>query len=96
VVEYGIVELLLLELSVSAPILLLLWSTQLTLGGVYAMRYLGGAPLQLPLLADPGIILFLFLPSASATTFIILYWSVATLANSLYDKLANYTRHSCR
>jgi hypothetical protein len=29
-------------------------------------------------------------------TFIILSWSMAALANSLYDKLANYTRCSCR
>jgi hypothetical protein len=43
-----------------APILLLFWSTQLTPGGVYTMRYFGGAPLELPLPVDPGIILFLF------------------------------------
>jgi hypothetical protein len=51
------------------------------------MRYLGGAPLELRLLADLGIILFLFFSSASATTFIILFWSMAALANSFYDKL---------
>jgi hypothetical protein len=55
------------------------------------MRYLGGAPLELPLPADPGIILFLFFSSASATTFIILSWSMVALANSLYDKLVEYT-----
>jgi hypothetical protein len=52
--------LLLLELSAIAQILLLLWSTQLTPGGVYTMRYLGGAQLELPLPVDLGIILFLF------------------------------------
>jgi hypothetical protein len=36
------------------------------------MRYLGGAPLELPLIEDPGIILFLFFSSASAMAFIIL------------------------
>jgi hypothetical protein len=46
------------------------------------MQYLGGAPLELPLLADAGIILFLILSSASTMAFII-------LANLLYDKLAN-------
>jgi hypothetical protein len=59
------------------------------------MRYFGGAPLELPLLADPGIIIFLFFSSASATAFIILSWSMAALANSLYDKLERCTRHSC-
>jgi hypothetical protein len=52
------------------------------------MWYFGGTPLDLPLPADPGIIFFfLFFSSASAMAFIILSWSVATLANSLYDKL---------
>jgi hypothetical protein len=60
------------------------------------MRYLGGAPLELQLLADLGIILFLFFSSASATTFIILFWSMAALANSFYDKLERCTRHSYR
>jgi hypothetical protein len=69
---------------------------QLTPGAVYSMRYFGGAPLELPLLEDPGIILFLFFSSSSAMAFIILYWSMAALANSLYDKLERYTRHSCR
>jgi hypothetical protein len=50
------------------------------------MRYFGGALLELPLSADPGIILFLFFSSASATTFIILSWLMAALANSLYNK----------
>jgi hypothetical protein len=36
------------------------------------MWYLGGAPLELPLSGDPGIILFLFFSSASAMAFIIL------------------------
>jgi hypothetical protein len=58
------------------------------------MRYFAGAPLKLPLLADPGIILFLFFSSASATSFIILSWSMAALANSLYDKLERCTRRS--
>jgi hypothetical protein len=79
-----------------APILLLMWSMQLTPGGVYTMRYFGGAPLELPLLEDPGIILFLFFSSSSATALINLYWSMAALTNSLYDKLERYTRRSCR
>jgi hypothetical protein len=58
------------------------------------MRYLGGAPLELPVLADLGIILFLFFSLTSTTAFVILSWSMATLANSLYDKLANCTSHS--
>jgi hypothetical protein len=60
------------------------------------MRYFGGAPLELPLPADPGIILFLFFSLASATAFIILSWSLAALANSMYDKLERCTRRSCR
>jgi hypothetical protein len=65
-------------------------------GGVYTMRYFGGAPLELPLPADLGIILFLFFSSASATAFIIISWSMAALANSLYDKLERCTRCSYR
>jgi hypothetical protein len=91
-----LLELIRLDLWVMAPILLLLWSTQLTPGGVYIMRYFGGAPLELPLPADPGIILFLFFSSASATTFIILSWSMAALANSLYNKLERCTSRSYR
>jgi hypothetical protein len=91
-----LLELMRLELSAIAPILLLLWSMQLTPGGVYTMRYLGGASLELLLLADPGIILFIFFSMASAMAFIIHSWSMATFGNSLYDKLANYTRCSCR
>jgi hypothetical protein len=53
------------------------------------MRYLGDAPLEPPLTEDPGIIVFHFFPSASATAFINLCWSMAALANSLYDKLVN-------
>jgi hypothetical protein len=78
----GTIELLLLQLLLMelpreklwaiAPILLLLWSTQLTPGGVYNMRYLGEAPIELPLPADLSIILFLFFSLASATAFIIL------------------------
>jgi hypothetical protein len=60
------------------------------------MRYFGGGPLELPLPADPGIIIFLFFSSASAMTFIIVSWSMAALANSLYDKLEICTRRSCR
>jgi hypothetical protein len=60
------------------------------------MRYFGGAPLELLMPTDPGIILFLFFSSASATAFIILSWSMAALSNSLYDKLQRCTRHSCR
>jgi hypothetical protein len=64
--------------------------------GVYTMRYFGGALLELPLPTDPGIIFFLFFSSAATTAFIILSWSVAALANSLYDKLERCTRRSCR
>jgi hypothetical protein len=39
------------------------------------MRYLREAPLELPRLADLGIIFFLFFSSASTTAFIILSWS---------------------
>jgi hypothetical protein len=61
------------------------------------MQYFRGAPpLELPLPADPGIILFLFFSSASATAFIILSWSVAALANSLYDKLERCIKRSYR
>jgi hypothetical protein len=60
------------------------------------MRYFKGAPLELPLSADLGINLFLFFSLTSATTFIILSWWMATLANSLYDKLERCTRRSCR
>jgi hypothetical protein len=67
-----LLELPQLELWAIAPILLLLWSMQLTPGGVYTMQYLGGAPLELPLPVDPSIILFLFFSSALATAFIIL------------------------
>jgi hypothetical protein len=56
-----LLELPWLELWAIAPILILLWSTQLTPGGVYTMWYLGGALLELPLLVDPCIILSLFL-----------------------------------
>jgi hypothetical protein len=58
------------------------------------MRYLGGAPLELPLPSDAAIILFLFFSSASAMAFINLSWSMADLAKSLYDRLENNPRHS--
>jgi hypothetical protein len=60
------------------------------------MQYFGGPPLELPLLADLGIILFLFFSSASATAFIILSWLMAALTNLSYDKLVSCTRCSCR
>jgi hypothetical protein len=91
-----LLELSRLELWVMAPILLLLWSTQLTPGGVYTMWYFGGALLELPLPADPGTNLFLFSSSASATAFIILSWSMTALANSLYGRLERCTRRSYR
>jgi hypothetical protein len=91
-----LLEVLQVELWVITSILLLLWSTQLTSGGVYTMRYLGGALLELPLPADLGIILFLFFSSASSMAFIILSWSMAALTNSLYDKLERCTRRSNR
>jgi hypothetical protein len=34
------------------------------------MRYLGGAPLELPLPVDAGIIFFLFLSSTTAMAFV--------------------------
>jgi hypothetical protein len=71
-VELLLLLLLLLVLRAIAPILLLLRSAQLTPGGVYTMRYLGGASLEPPLAEDPGIILFLFFSSTSATAFIVL------------------------
>jgi hypothetical protein len=55
------------------------------------MWYFGRAPLELSLPVDLGIILFLFFSSASATAFIILSWSMAALANSLYNKLERCT-----
>jgi hypothetical protein len=91
-----LLELLRLELWVLTPILLQLWSTQLTPGGAYTIQYFGATLLELPLPADPDIILFLFFSSASATAFIILSWSMAALANSLYDKLERCTRRSYR
>jgi hypothetical protein len=87
-------ELSLLVLWAIAPILLLLRSTQLTPGGVYTMRYLVGALLELPLSADVGIILILFFSSALAMAFINLSWSMAALTNSLYDRLENYPTRS--
>jgi hypothetical protein len=60
------------------------------------MQYFGGAPLELLLPEDLGIIFFLFFSMASATAFIILSWSMAALANSLYDKLERCIRHSYR
>jgi hypothetical protein len=60
------------------------------------MWYFGGAPLELPLLADLGMILFLFFSSASATAFTILSWSMAALANSLYYRVERCNRCSCR
>jgi hypothetical protein len=51
------------------------------------MWYIGGALLEVPLPVDPGIILFLFFSSSSATAFIILSWSMVALANSWYDKI---------
>jgi hypothetical protein len=53
------------------------------------MWYLGGAPQEPALTEDLGIILFLFFSSTSAMAFINLSWSMAALANSLYDKLVN-------
>jgi hypothetical protein len=82
-----LLELPRLELWVMAPILLLLWSTQLT------PRW--GIHHVVPLLGDPGTIIFLFFSSASAMFFIILSWSMAALVNSLYDKLDRCTRRSC-
>jgi hypothetical protein len=90
-----LLELLRQELWAMAPNLLLLWLTQLTPGGAYTMWYFRVAPLELPLPAGPGINLFLFFSSASATAFIILPWSMAALANSLYDKLVNTLWFPC-
>jgi hypothetical protein len=61
-----------LELWVIAPILLLLWPTQLTPRWGIHHAVLGRSTAELPLLADLGIIFFLFFSSTSATAFIIL------------------------
>jgi hypothetical protein len=63
---------------------------------MYTIQYMGGAPVELPLPADPGTILFLFLSSASAMAFINVFWLMAALTNSMYDKLANCIRCSYR
>jgi hypothetical protein len=60
------------------------------------MWYLRGAPLELLLPADAGIILYLFFSSASATAIIIFSWSMVAHANLLYDKLERCTRRSYR
>jgi hypothetical protein len=63
-------ELPRLILWVIALILLLLWSTQLTpKWGIHHAVY-RRAPLELPLLADVGIIFFLFFSSTTAIAFI--------------------------
>jgi hypothetical protein len=63
-------ELPRLILWVIALILLLLWSTQLTpKWGIHHAVY-RRAPLELPLLADAGIIFFLFFSSTTAIAFI--------------------------
>jgi hypothetical protein len=67
-----LLELSRLELWAIALVLLLLRLAQLTPKWGIHLRYLGGALLELPLPADPGIILFLFFSSASVTAFIIL------------------------
>jgi hypothetical protein len=68
-----LLKLLWLELWVTTLVLLLLWSMQISPGGVYTMQYLGGSPLELPLPVDPGIIFFLFFSSTLETAFIILF-----------------------
>jgi hypothetical protein len=45
------------------------------------MQYLGGAPLESPLVDDACIILFLFFSLTSVMAFISLSWSMAALAN---------------
>jgi hypothetical protein len=60
------------------------------------MRYLGGSSLEPPLADDPGIILFLFFPFASATAFLSLSWLMAALTNSLNDRLVNMPKRSYR
>jgi hypothetical protein len=93
--------LLLLELSrlkfwVMAPILLLLWSPQLTprWGIHYAVVQRSIA--RTTTASGSMHHLFLFFSSASATAFIILSWSMDALANSLCDKLERCTRRSYR
>jgi hypothetical protein len=91
-----LLELPRLELWVMAPILLLLWLTQLTprWGIHHAVLWRsiartttasGSRHHPLPLFS-----------SASGMPFIILSWSMAALANSLYDKLERCTSCSCR
>jgi hypothetical protein len=60
-----LLELPLLELWAIAPILLLLWSTQVTPRWGIHHGYLEGPPLELSLLANLGIILPLFSISLS-------------------------------
>jgi hypothetical protein len=49
------------------------------------MRYFGGAPLELP---PEGLdtALFLFFSSAASQAFMVLSWSIAALASSLYHR----------
>jgi hypothetical protein len=56
-------------------------------GGVWIMRYIGGAPLKLPL-EGPGMALFLFFSLATSQAFMVPSWSMATLASSLYDRFS--------
>jgi hypothetical protein len=67
-----LLELLRLELWATAPILWLLWPTQLTPSWDIHHVVLGRSTVELPLPAGLGIIFFLFFSSTSTTTFIIL------------------------
>jgi hypothetical protein len=62
-------------------------------GGVWIMRYIGGAPLKLPP-EGPAMALFLFFSSAASQAFMVPSWSMATLASSLYDRFSERIRQS--
>jgi hypothetical protein len=91
-----LLELPLLELQVIALILLLLRSEQLTHRWDIHHAVLERSTARTTTGDDPGIIVFIFFSSASPTAFISLSWLMAALANSLYDRLVNIPRCSCK
>jgi hypothetical protein len=81
-----LLELPLLELWGITPILLLLGSMQLTPRWGIHHRVLGRSTARATTTSRSRHHPLLLFSSASATAFIILSWSMAALANSLYDK----------